>query len=213
MVIRDTQKNKCQCFIKLVASSSGGLMHSHPISSCRTIYAIHRKQSQEVIDLVMRTLSLPTPNPVETVMQVLCLNSIDNVLKKDIYNIKDVFFKSESSKEMYAFISSLQEKNYLVQFTVDSQNCICSVFFTHEEAIKEARMMPESVIVDATYKTNVHKLTFVNIVGASNVTSANSGRESLQLFPIACAWVSNELETTYTWVFEQYSDYSNGYDD
>ncbi|KAG1168250.1 hypothetical protein G6F70_009211 [Rhizopus microsporus] len=28
MVIRDTQKNKCQCFIKLVASSSGGLMVS-----------------------------------------------------------------------------------------------------------------------------------------------------------------------------------------
>ncbi|CEG66588.1 hypothetical protein RMATCC62417_03135 [Rhizopus microsporus] len=80
---------------------------------------------------------------------------------------------------MYTFISSLQEKNYLVRFTVNSQ------------------------YLDATYKTNVHKLTFVNIVGTSNVTSTNSGRESLQTFLIACAWVSNELEATYTWVFEQ----------
>lgn len=83
MVIRDTQRNKCQCFIKLVASPSGELrvsgscgQHSHPISSCRTIYATHRKQSQDVMDLIMRTLSLPTPNPVETVMQVSYLKYI-----------------------------------------------------------------------------------------------------------------------------------------
>ncbi|ORE01497.1 hypothetical protein BCV72DRAFT_309976 [Rhizopus microsporus var. microsporus] len=78
MVTRDTQRNECQCFIKLAASPSGGLRvsgscgkHNHPISSCRTIYAIHRKQSQEVMDLIMRTLSLPTPNPVDTVMQIV----------------------------------------------------------------------------------------------------------------------------------------------
>jgi hypothetical protein len=133
----------------------------------------------------------------------LQVNGITNVLKKDIYNIKSIFFKNETSKEMYVFILHLQEKGYFVRFTVDSENRICSVFFTHEEAIKETRTMPESIVVDATYKTNTHKLTFVNIAGTSNVTSTSSGRGSLQIFPVASAWVNNELEATYTWVFQQ----------
>jgi hypothetical protein len=104
---------------------------------------------------------------------------------------------------MYAFILNLQEKGYFVRLTVDSENRICTVFFTHEEAIKEARAMPKSIVFDATYKTNMHKLTFVNIVGTSNVTSTSSGRGSLQTFPVASAWVNNELEIIYTWVFQQ----------
>ncbi|PHZ17418.1 uncharacterized protein RHIMIDRAFT_310142 [Rhizopus microsporus ATCC 52813] len=63
--------------------------------------------------------------------------------------------------------------------------------------------MPDSIAVDATYKTNTHKLTFINIAGTSNVTSTSSGRGNLQTFPVDSAWMNNELETTYTWIFQQ----------
>lgn len=105
---------------------------------------------------------------------------------------------------MYRFITGLQKKNYFVRFSVDSDNRICSVFFCHEESIKEARSKPEAIIADATYKTNSQKLTFINIVGTCNVSSVTSGsREHLQTYAIAGAWVSNETERTYTWALEQ----------
>lgn len=108
---------------------------------------------------------------------------------------------------MYRFITSLQELKYFVRFTVDSDNRICSVFFCHEESIKEARNKSEAIVIDATYKTNSHKLTFINIVGTCNVSSITSkGREHLQTFGIAGVWVNNELQSTYTWSLEQLKD-------
>jgi hypothetical protein len=105
---------------------------------------------------------------------------------------------------MYRFITELQEKNYFVRFSVDSDNRICSVFFCHEESIKETRVKPECVIIDATYKTNSSKLTFINIVGTCNASSVTAEtRNHLQTFAIAGAWVSNELETSYKWALEQ----------
>ncbi|GAA5817719.1 hypothetical protein MFLAVUS_011270 [Mucor flavus] len=44
--------------------------------------------------------------------------------------------------------------------------------------------MPEAIIIDATYSTNVHKLAFVDIVGTSNITSTYSP-DDLQTFAIA----------------------------
>lgn len=125
-------------------------------------------------------------------------------MKKDIYNIRDLFFKDDASKGMYRFITGLQNLGYFVRFTVDSDNRICSVFFCHEVSVKEARKKPEVITVDATYKTNSHKLTFINIVGTCNVSSTTSeSREHLQTFGIAGAWVNSELESTYTWALKQ----------
>lgn len=125
-------------------------------------------------------------------------------MKKDIHNIRDLFYRDDVSKGMYRFITSMQELKYFVRFTVDSDNRICSVFFCHEESIKEARSKPEAIIIDATYKTNSHKFAFINIVGTCNVSSITSkGREHLQSFGIAGVLVNNELESTYKWGLEQ----------
>jgi hypothetical protein len=65
--------------------------------------------------------------------------------------------------------------------------------------------MSESIIIDATYKTNNHKLTFINVVGTSS-TSKDGTRGTLLTFAIAGAWVSNELGGTYNWVLRELRD-------
>lgn len=64
-----------------------------------------------------------------------------------------------------------------------------------------ARKLSDVVIIDATYKTNRHKLPYVNIVGTSNISHSN--HQSLAMFGIAGAWVSEETEVAYTWIMEQ----------
>lgn len=58
--------------------------------------------------------------------------------------------------------------------------------------------MPESLIIDATYKLNAHKLVFVDIVGTSNVMSKKHG--TLATFEIAGAWIREEHTYCYEWV-------------
>ncbi|CEG74983.1 hypothetical protein RMATCC62417_10101 [Rhizopus microsporus] len=72
------------------------------------------------------------------------------------------------------------------------------IFFCHEEAILKARRMPESLIIDATYKSNAHKLSSINIADASNVMSPNLG--FLTAFEIVGAWVNGEQTYSYEWV-------------
>lgn len=92
------------------------------------------------------------------------------------------FYASEKGKKMIDYIVVLQEKDYIVHYTVNANNELDMSFFCHEEAILEARRMSESLILDATYKSNAHRLAFINIVGTSNVVSRKLG--SLATFEI-----------------------------
>ncbi|OAD65672.1 hypothetical protein PHYBLDRAFT_153151 [Phycomyces blakesleeanus NRRL 1555(-)] len=84
--------------------------------------------------------------------------------------------------------------------------CLCALFESTimldttpcQDAINEAQRMPETVIIDATYKTNSHRMTYVNIVGTSNVSG--NPRTTLKTYPIAGAWVEHETEENYLWV-------------
>lgn len=129
-------------------------------------------------------------------------DGITNIIKKDIANINYLLKQDHHGGEIYRFMNNLQEKGYIVRFQVNESNQLMSLFFCHESSIKDARKMPEAIIIDATYKTNNHKLTFINIVGTSSIASTKY-RDSLQTFAIAGAWVSNELGGTYNWVLEQ----------
>lgn len=130
---------------------------------------------------------------------------ITNIVKKDIYNMRSKLNSETSSSEMFNFLDSLQSKGYIVRFEVNEKNQLKSLFFCHEDSIVDARRMPESIIIDATYKTNNHKLTFVNVVGTSS-TSKDGKRGTLLTFAIAGAWVSNELGGTYDWVLKELKD-------
>lgn len=134
------------------------------------------------------------------------LNSIGvtNIIKKDIQNIQNIqtmFLKDSSGREMFSMINYLESVGYTVRIQVNSDHEVKNVFFIHQDAIKEARRWYEAVTIDATYKTNAHKLSLVNIVGTSNSSSINQSNK-LQTFAIAAAFVSSETEETYTWVME-----------
>lgn len=130
---------------------------------------------------------------------------ITNVIEKDIQNIQTLFLKNEDGKEMYALINHLESLDYVVRVQVNSNHEVTGLFFISEAAIKEARLWPEALTIDATYKTNAHKMSLVNIVGTSNVSSQN-GSNQLQTFSIAAAFVNNEKEETYTWILTELRD-------
>lgn len=103
---------------------------------------------------------------------------------------------------MYALITYLESLDYVVRIRVNEQHQIKGIFFMSEAAINEARLWPEAITVDATYKTNAHKFSLVNIVGTSNTTSEKSS-ERLQTFAIAAAFVNSETEESYTWILQE----------
>lgn len=127
--------------------------------------------------------------------------NIKNIIKKDIQNIQSLFLKNDNGKEMYSLITYLESMEYVIRIQVNSEQEVTGVFFLNEKAIREARLWPEAIIIDATYKTNAHKLSLVNIVGTSN-TSIKGGN-ILQTFSVAAAFVNNETEQTYNWIMEE----------
>lgn len=114
---------------------------------------------------------------------------------------------------MFNYIPKLQDKNYIIYYNTDNQNNIDFVFFCHETSILKSRKMPESIIIDATYRLNSYKLVFVNIAGTSNLKAKNdpkktktNGEGTLQTFEIAGAWISNEKQETYEQVMQILKD-------
>ena len=92
-------------------------------------------------------------------------------------------FNNDPDHKMFKFINRLQEKEYEVCWLSAQEgekNYLQSVFFAHKSAIALARQFPESIVMDATYKTNKHRMLFVNVVGTSNI-----GYPALKTFSIA----------------------------
>lgn len=104
---------------------------------------------------------------------------------------------------MYALINYLENLDYVVRIRVNSNKQISGFFFMNEAAINEARRWPETVTIDATYKTNANRLSLINIVGTSNISTVKRGANHLQTFAIAAAFVDSETEESYTWVLQE----------
>ncbi|OBZ88083.1 hypothetical protein A0J61_03869 [Choanephora cucurbitarum] len=71
-VLRSTQKFECPVFIKVfnLAITSCEMMHSHPIMKAGTTYAIHRKQSLEIMQHISSILSSGQAGPVSSAKEV-----------------------------------------------------------------------------------------------------------------------------------------------
>ena len=81
-----------------------------------------------------------------------------------------------------------------------------SVFFIHSRGIEEARRLPECLVVDATYKTNSHKMVLINFVIAGTVCGKERREQLISTIPIAGCWISQEKEENYTWALKQLRD-------
>ncbi|KAG2193120.1 hypothetical protein INT47_003111 [Mucor saturninus] len=189
---KSTQKFLCPASITLfgLTVTKNNMIHNHPISQDVTTYAIHRKQSPEFMARIYSLLSN--------------LESFEckRYHQKDIQNIQSLYLNDNGGKEMYSLITELENLGYVIRIQVKENQEVKGLFFIHEKAISEARRWLEAITIDATYKTNAHKMSLVNIVGTSNASSVKGGNH-LQTFAIAAAFVNSETEGTYQWILEE----------
>ncbi|KAG2199586.1 hypothetical protein INT47_012186, partial [Mucor saturninus] len=201
---KSTQKFLCPASITLfgLTVTKNNMNHNHPISQDVTTYAIHRKQSPEIMNRIYALLSSGHKDPVTSVMDTLKALNVKNIIEKDIQNIQALYLNDNGGKEMYSLVTELESLGYVIRIQVKGNQEVSGLFFIHEKAIEEARRWPEAITIDATYKTNAHKLSLVNIVGTSNASSIKGGNR-LQTFAVAAAFVSNETEQTYNWILQE----------
>ncbi|KAK9053336.1 hypothetical protein SSX86_029969 [Deinandra increscens subsp. villosa] len=103
--------------------------------------------------------------------------------------------KENGSTPMEALENMLREMNYVFHTREDPKtNITHEIFFINPKSYDTWRAFPHVLMIDATYKTNVYKLPFVQMVG---VTSTS------QSFLIAHAFVTYEREDNFVWVLQR----------
>ncbi|CAG8820214.1 8290_t:CDS:2, partial [Gigaspora margarita] len=160
--------------------------HNHSMAKDARVFSEHRQLKREAKCTVVQMLKAGA-KPSMIYEAIRDEDGEPTATRRDISNLGARLYLSEENASMEALILGMEKRGYTVRPS----------FFCHSNAIKSARRFSEVILIDATYKTNVYKLPFVNIVGISNL-----GINQLQTFGIAGAWISDESEKSYIWVAE-----------
>ncbi|CAG8459242.1 8387_t:CDS:2, partial [Cetraspora pellucida] len=155
--------------------------HNHPKAKDARVFHEHCQLTQEAKCTAVQMLKAGA-KPSTIYEAIRDENAEPIATRWNILNLKD-------NASMEALIVDMEKRGYSVRREDQKDGCIKHLFFCHENSVKMARHFPEVVLADATYKTNVYKLLFVNFVGISNL-----GVNRLQIFGIASAWISDESE-------------------
>lgn len=124
---------------------------------------------------------------------------VHNIIKKDLENMQQHF---KPSDEMSPLVINLQEKGYEVRYRSNETNNVDAIFFIHNRAIDDLRRLPECLVVDATYKTNKHKMVLLNFAVAGTIASKDHPNQ-LTTIPVAGCWMTRETQTNYVWALNQ----------
>ena len=62
---------------------------------------------------------------------------------------------------------SLESRGYATRYESNDDRVLKYLFFSHRDAIAQARRFHEVVLIDTSYKTNRQGLLYVNIVGSA----------------------------------------------
>ncbi|OAD79340.1 hypothetical protein PHYBLDRAFT_58389 [Phycomyces blakesleeanus NRRL 1555(-)] len=160
---KNIQKHDCPCFMYANTTKKGKLtvrsretQHNHVIKENCRAYAMHRKLLLKTMALVVKHLE--NNDNISTIFHSLKINGFTNIVQHDIANIKQYFRKSDEGREIFEFLTTLQDLDFYVRYSVSNteDNQINMIFFVHQDAIKEAQKMSETVIIDVTYKKNSH---------------------------------------------------------
>ncbi|GKA26051.1 FAR1-related sequence 5-like protein [Tanacetum coccineum] len=132
------------------------------------------------------------------ILAILKEQNKDNVSTiKDIYNAQSKIRKAKKVGEttMQNLMSLLHTQGYVHDYdTHPVTNELEALFFLHPSSFKIWRAFPHVLIIDATYKTNIYKMPFVEIVGITSTSKT---------FCIAFVFISEEKEKNYKWVLER----------
>lgn len=127
-----------------------------------------------------------------------------NIRVSDLTNLQQQFCR-DNTKEMWHFIKSLESTGHQVRWMTDSNDKVCCVFFIHQHGIEEARKLSESIIVDATYKTNSHKMVLLNFAVAGTFRSKEKPQQ-LTTVSIAGCWMDRETTERYKWALKSFKN-------
>ncbi|CAG8679847.1 7668_t:CDS:2 [Cetraspora pellucida] len=118
------------------------------------------------------------------------------VYTKDIVNehdrIRNALNEGSNNDTTMRLLQILEECQYVVRHLLSKDDCMKNLFFTHIEAVRRAAICLEVLIINATYKTNLYKLSLINSVGVNNIGKA----KSLDIYQITMAWFLNTLKET-----------------
>ena len=135
---------------------------------------------------------------------MLKTRDVCNVNVIDLTNIQQRFCRDDSIF-IWNFIRHLETTNHHVRYLNNEDNRIQSIFFIHQHGIEEARKLSECVIIDATYKTNSHKMVLLNFVVAGALRSQERPKQ-LTTVPIAGCWMDKETAERYQWSLQCFRD-------
>ncbi|KAK9067756.1 hypothetical protein SSX86_011867 [Deinandra increscens subsp. villosa] len=125
-------------------------------------------------------------------------------IRKTIYNVIDKIKRKKKmgSTPIEVLENYLRELQFIFSTREDPKtNITQEVFFISPQSYTTWRAFPHVLMIDATYKTNMYKLPFVQMIG---VTSTGNS------FLIASAFITYEREDNYTWVLERLKEILEG---
>jgi len=74
----------------------------------------------------------------------------------------------------------------------------------HNHGKEELRRLPESVVVDATYKTNIYRLVALLYFVVAGMISSEYDRKQLATIHVAGCWMRRESNESYEWALKQF---------
>ena len=93
-------------------------------------------------------------------------------------------------------LENLLVENHFTYYTRenDTTNAVEDIFFVHKHSFTMWCAFPHVLMIDATYKTNMYNMAFVQVVGMASTN---------QSFSIAHAFIAAEKADNYLWVLER----------
>ena len=169
--------------------------HNHRKAQDTFSYPMNRRLDAKNRQIAVNLIEAHASNAV--ISETLSRRGAGSV-PKDISNLRRIVFNNSPGRQMFHLINDLEENNYQVRYTitmnVNEEPMLRFIFFAHNDAIAMARQLSDVICLDATYKTNQHKLPFVNVTGTANI-----GSPKLKTLFIASGWILHEDNSTYEW--------------
>lgn len=173
--------------------------HTHAPAQHMEGHPYARRLTQEEYNMVeqLSEQHMPTRNILSSVKKFFPGNVSIN---RDLYNVTQKIKnkKKVGTTPMQVLENLLHSKGYSYYTREDpATEIVEEIFFCHKKSFSIWRAFPHVLMIDATYKTNMYNMPFVQIVG---ITSTH------HTFCAAHAFVSKEREENYTWVLERVKD-------
>ncbi|CAG8724134.1 3535_t:CDS:2, partial [Cetraspora pellucida] len=150
--------------------------YNHPMAKDPRVFPEHHRLTRDAKCTAVQMLKAGA-KPSMIYEAIRDENGEPTATRRDISNLGTQIYLSEENASMKALITNMKKRRYIVRREDQEDRHIKHLFFCHDNSIKDARHFPEVILVDATYKTNVYKLPFINFV--------------------------NEFEKSYIWVLEK----------